>query len=317
MPKRTGGITVGFLGTGTMEVNAATDLIEEFVNESLGDSDEGVRFLFPLTTDEFTDTMGDLVNMAKASEIIYDVVRNTGDKERRAFQEIAANAAKTYDVPNVFDQMELILTEAPRSILMVLWDGEREEELTEVIGKFIDAEIDTRDLTDGLTRLGNEDDGEAAAAPEPEEVGEDEEAEEAEVAEVAVATGEVVHARSDLEKLSRDEIKAIAGSLGLPPRRSSAAMIDEILAAQEEAPQSAPDSPVSPQEPPVEVIAVAVDHEPLVTVAALVAALDEWAERLSSRFDDFLNRLDKVEIKVATPAPAEEAAPAPRRLRRG
>ena len=45
--------------------------------------------------------------------------------------------------------MEAILTEAPSAVLEVLWDAEREGELVEIIGKFIDAGIDVKeDLTD-------------------------------------------------------------------------------------------------------------------------------------------------------------------------
>lgn len=315
MPKRTPeGITVGFLGTGLMEVNTATGLIEEYLNESL-QGEETVRFVFPLTTDEFSDTMGDLVSMAKASEITYEVLRATEDKERRAFQDIASGAAKTYDVPDVFTQMENILVEAPRSILMMLWDTERDEELTEIASKFIDAEIDVRDLTDGMTKLGVDDDAEEAttieAAPEAEEVGEAEEAEEA----APLAT---IYARSDLERKSRDEVKAVAASLGLAPRRSSAAMIDEILTAQGTS-EIAPEAPVSPQEPPPSSQEVEEVKGQVGALVAFMAALDEWSNRLSGVFDDFLNRLDKVEVKVATPAPTptQPEATAPRRLRRG
>ena len=63
--KKSEGFTIGFLGTGAMDVDNATDLIEEFIESTITSDDDPVRFVFPLTTNEFSDTLGELVEMAK------------------------------------------------------------------------------------------------------------------------------------------------------------------------------------------------------------------------------------------------------------
>jgi hypothetical protein len=266
------GITIGFLGTGSMEVDEATGLIEEYCTKALQE-DDPVTLVFPLTSGEFSDTMGDLVRMAKANDLSYQVVTNKEDKNRRAFVEIANDAAKTYHVADVFTQMESILSEAPRSALMVIWDDERSDELTRAITRFYDADIPVLDLSDGLTPLvleNGDDDSEPAETGGDEEEGE--------------APAEA-YAKSDLEKLSRDEVKSIAASLGLPPRRSSAAMIDEILEAQGGYSEAVAEVAEVVEEIG-DIVAVAAEAD-----ASLVEALEMFPGRVADVFDNFLTQL--------------------------
>jgi hypothetical protein len=310
------GVTIGFLGTGAMDIDAATDLIEEFIEATISNEEDPVRFIFPLTTTEFSDTMEELVEMAKKSDITYEVITSTSDKGRRAFTEIAASAARTYHVADVFTQLEHVLTEAPKGMLEVLWDKQRDAELTEIVGRFVDAGIDSRDLTDANSPFSEGDDDEPEAAqgesssPLPQ-------AEDEAEADEAVP----IYARSDLEKMSRADVKEIALKLNLPPRKSSAAMIEEILEAQEEAAES-------PVEAPVEIVEtvvgeLVVNQAPSLDsahVEALIEAMEDFPVRVHDMLDEFLSGLGKTLEGVifnATPEePRNEAAPARRRLTR-
>ena len=130
MAKKTAeGVTIAFLGTGVMDVDNATDLIEEFIESVITSDDDPVRFVFPLTSTEFSETLGELVEMAKQSDITYECITQSGDTPRRNFTDVASTAAKTYHVADVYTQMEQILTEAPTAILEVLWDSEREDDM--------------------------------------------------------------------------------------------------------------------------------------------------------------------------------------------
>ena len=46
------GVTIAFLGTGAMDVDNATDLIEDYIESAIASDDDGdpVRFVFPLLT---------------------------------------------------------------------------------------------------------------------------------------------------------------------------------------------------------------------------------------------------------------------------
>jgi hypothetical protein len=320
------GVTIGFLGTGSMDVDSATDLIEEFIESVITSDEDPVTFVFPLTTDEFSDTMEELSEMAKKSDITYEVITSTSDKGRRRFTEIAGSAAKTYHVADVYTQMEHILTEAPRSLLEVLWDKEREEQLGEIVGKFLDAEIDVRDLTDGNSPMGEESEvQETQAAASPAVI--DVQAVEKETDEEEELP---IYARSDLEKLSRANVKEIALKLGLPPRKSSAAMIEEIMEAQgepeeteeaEEAEETAVIAVVA-EEAETEIVAVAAIAAPPMTgnVSELVEALDRLPTRLHDVFDEAITSFAKTieglvfNAQPEQPMPVEEPARRARRL---
>jgi hypothetical protein len=305
MAQKTGGVTIAFLGTGAMDVDNATDLIEEFIESAISSDDEPVRFVFPLTTDEFSDTLTELVDMARQSDITYEVVTSTADKGRRSFTEISNAAARTYHVADVYTQIEAILTEAPSSILEVLWDKEREEELSEIVGKFIDAGIEVKDLTDGNTPIAA--DGEEVPEETPTEV--EPEAPEEGTTEEA----EVLYTESQLMALNRAEVKEIAARLGLPPRRSSAAMIEEIMEAQNASEEE------GGEEQPAEVAAEPVIEVDVVTgigSGELVEALDAFPGRLHEVLDEFLTNLAKTIEGIIFNATPEEQAPPARRLTR-
>lgn len=311
MPKRQTpeGVTIGFFGTGSMDVDLGMNLMEEYIDANVK-PEESVRWVFMLTSDEFSDTLGEYVAMAKESDIAYEVITKAGDKARRSFTEIANDAARSYSVEDPMMQLETLLTESSRSALFVLWDKERSTEIEEILNGFIDAGIKCFDLTEGLAPLGVDDDEteEPAAAQAETAAAEPEEEDE-----------EEIFARSDLEKMSRDELKEIATQLNIPPRRSSEAMIKDILAAQEE-----PQDQTEAEEVVAEAAAVveAVAAVEVVAAETFLSALNEWGDRFSSTLGEFLEKLGTVEIKVAAPvaaasAPAEDPQPRRRIVRRG
>lgn len=286
------GITIGFVGTGEMEADAATDLIEEYINESIK-PDEPAKFVFPLTTDEFSDTLGQLADMARKSKITYEVITNTEDKKRRAYIQIAQAAANQYLVTDVFTQMETILVEAPNAVLMVLWDEKRDDELNSIANKFIDASIKVLDLTNGLAELGVEaEEAEAPDEPGDEEEGDEEEQEDAQETRdlEAEAAGEG-YTRAAMEKMSHAEVKDIAVGLGLAPRKARENMIVAILEAQgtdEEAPAAAVGS---------QAVAVAA-----VDTGAAAGFLDGLRDILDSFGSRFMTGLDEWLTKFSTAA---------------
>jgi hypothetical protein len=320
------GVTVAFLGTGAMEVDNATDLVEDYIEATITSDDDPVRFVFPLSTDEFSETLRGLVEMAQKSDITYEVVTSTSDKGRRTLVDIAETAAKTYHVADMFLQIEQILTEAgPSAVLEVLWDKEREEELTEVVRKFLDAEIDVRDLTDGNAPITDQEEDEVETEAEKEII----KAAEAETqnitqTETKVEEAEIIYRLSDFNKMSRADIRAIAVKLGLPPRKSSSAMIEQILDAQGGYQKPAiTEEPREPAEPLVVDIKTGEILEVDVSSAELAAALEGFPGRIHDVLDQFLTDLGKTIEGVifnATPEappeiPQEPTAPT-RRLSR-
>jgi len=264
-----------------MEADPATDLIEEYINESVK-PDEPAKFIFPLTETEFSDTLAQLATMARKSKITYEVITDADNKKRRAFQEVVNGAAHTHLVTDTWTQMQEILTEAPKAALFVLWDEKRDDELQELCGTFIDAEITVLDLTNGLARL-------EAPGDEGEEGEGTEETEEEEQAAEEEADGErdfsdltTVYSRIQLEKMPHAEVKDIAVGMGLAPRKARENMILAILEAQgtAEAPAGAVEAVV--------VTAAPVDN------AALLTGLEEILDKFGSRFftglDDWLTK---------------------------
>jgi hypothetical protein len=280
------GLTIAFLGTGRMDINNATDLIEELIDAVVPSEDDPVKFVFPLTTAEFSETLEDLVKMAKKSEIAYEVVTHTEDKGRRAFIDIAEGASKKYHVADVYTQIEQILTEAPTSVLEVLWDDKREEELTEILNGFLDAGVDVRDLTDGNVPMA-EDEGEDVATTEQIETGEAIPVADEETGEI-IEEAQQIFTRTDLEKMGRAEVREITLKLGLPPRKATAAMVEAILEAQGGYPQD--EAPVETQpEMTVEVMTSEID----LTTGTLTQAISEFPGQLHAVLDQFLTDLSK------------------------
>lgn len=332
------GITIGFLGTGAMEVNAATTLLEEYINASVK-PEEPARFLFPLTTDEFSDSLMNLAKMAKASRIAYEVITSADDKGRRAHTEIASGAARQYqNVADIWTQMEAILVEAPQAALVVLWDDKREAEIDRIASKFIDAGIKVMDLTDGMRVLG-EDEGQEGEEPVVVAVGPVEEAEDEDEADeesegltpedyepldeteaVIEATSVALHNRAAMEKMSHAEVKDIAVSMGLPVRKARENMIVAILEAQG-GPQAVVSGAVESD------LAVGVTTE-LISSGfdweGLREVLDEFGTRFFTGLEEFsmnfMSRLEgtqfnlKPEEPMVVDEPEPEPAPTRRRL---
>jgi len=309
------GITIGFLGTGEMEADPATDLIEEFINESIK-PDEPAKFVFPLTQEEFSDTLGSLAEMARKSKITYEVITNAEDKKKRAYLQIAQGAANQYLVTDVFTQMETVLVEAPQSALMVLWDDKRDDELQTIVGKFIDAGVKVMDLTNGLAVLGVEEGDEGG---DEEEVGNEDEEGEEEAEEGEVDLDEVqeeprdaepvttaVYDRKTLEKMNHAQVKDIAVGLGLAPRKARENMIVAILEAQGSVEEA--EAPVRPQ---------VVTAGPVDTGAAqeflegLGGILDAFGERFMVGLDEWLTKFSTAAEGFAFNTTPEEQMPEP------
>ena len=316
------GITIGFIGTGEMEADAATDLIEEFINESIK-PDEPAKFVFPLTTAEFSDTLGQLADMARKSKITYEVITNPEDKKRRAYTQIAQAAANQYLVTDVFTQMESLLVEAPNAALMVLWDDKRDDELQGIVGKFLDHDIKVLDLTNGLAELGVEAEGEAPDEEEGGEEGEEEETEDAQ--ETRDLEAEATYTRAQLEKMSHAEVKDITVSMDLPPRKARENMILAILEKQgtpEEAPaastrpQAATDTPVDSGAATdfLNGLSDILDH----FGTRFMNGLDEWLTKFSTAAEGFAfntNPEEPMDVDDEEEPEEKEEEEAPRRPR--
>lgn len=278
-----------------MEADPATDLIEEFLNESIK-PDEPAKFIFPLTQDEFSDSLAGLADMARKSKIRYEVITNAEDKKRRAFTQIASSSAHQWMATDVFTQMETLLVEAPRAVLFVLWDEKRDDELLGIVGKFIDAEIQVLDLTNNLAVVGVEGESEETSDGEPdeEEAGEEPDLDvEAEAADVDEDEAEepgdaeaVFYTRAQMEKMSHADVKAIAVGMDLPPRKEREKMIVAILEKQ--------GTPEAPVEAPVRSQAVTVgpvdDHAPMIDLNGLRDILDEFGSRFFMGLDEWLTK---------------------------
>ena len=311
-PPKAEGITIGFLGTGVKAVDPATDLIEEYINQAVK-PDEPARFVFPLTTEEFSDSLADLARMARKSSITYEVISHTGDRNRKVFTEVANSAAKQYYVAEVWTQMELILNEAPQSALFVLWDDKREEELAEVCSRFMDAGIPVLDLTNNLIPLTKDEEEQEEAADEP-EADEEEEAVVPEDVPTPMeevmsdgAQGTDLYTRAQMEGMSHAQVKDIAVGMGLAPRKARDNMIIAILERQG-TPEAAVVAPVGPQ-------GVSDDHQPLVDVEALQEALDGFRKGLAADLEEFrlafASTIEGLVFNMAAEKPMEVDEPEP------
>lgn len=322
------GITIGFLGTGEMEADPATDLIEEFINEAIPTS-EPAKFVFPLVSKEFSDSLAALADMARKSKIVYEVITTSEDKKRRAFQEAANGAAHTHLVTDVWTQMEQLLVDAPKSALFVLWDDKRDAELQDICFRFVDANVSVYDLTNGLARL-SRDEGEEGEAPDgEEEEAEDEESvaaeaddEEPEEDEEEEAT--TVWTRAQLERKSHADVKDIAVGLGLPPRKARENMIQAILEKQGTA-EGASEAPEEPQAAADGSVDTGAAQEFLEGLGGILeefgnrfmTGLDEWLTKFSTAAEGFaFNTSPEEQMDVEEEKPQEEEQPRRRLVRR-
>lgn len=302
------GITIGFLGTGEMEVDPATDLIEVYINESVK-PDESVRLVFPVTEAEFSDSLDQIASMARKNRLAYEVITNSDDKKRRPFQEVLNAAANTHLVTDVWTQMEQILVDAPKAALFVLWDEKRDKELQEICGRFADAEISVLDLTNGLAPLLDQDE---AVEPTPDEPDAADEAEDDEEEPQAATT---VYTRPQLEKMNHSDVKDIAVSMGLAPRKARENMIVAILDAQG-TPEPVTVASVEPQA----VAAVSSDFDATVTLLdGLENILDQFGKQFMEGLDEWLTKFSTAAegwVFNTTPEePMQEPAPEPPRRR--
>jgi hypothetical protein len=308
MPGRTApvGITVGFYGTGKLDIEGGMEQLSDWNDKNL-QPEETVRWIFLLTSDEFSDTLEEFAVIAKESDVAYDVITKPGDKIRRAYVDVANAASKVYSVEDPLLQLEQLLKEAPRSVLMVLWDPERNTEMEMVATNFMDAKIPVLDFTAGLIPLEVENDEDEAEAEAEEE--EEEE----------------IYSRSELQQMKREELREIAKRLNIPVRRDLGLMIRDILAAQGE-PEEAEAEP-EPEPVVVEVVetaeagAVIANELPEVD---FLSALDTFGERFSIMLENFtetfMTRLEGVVFNTSPeqpmevePEPEPEPEPAPRR----
>jgi hypothetical protein len=309
-----------------MAVDPATDLIEQYINESVK-PDEPVRFVFALTSDEWSESLGRIAGMARENKIAYEVITNKDDKNKRAHVEIANDAARQYNVVDALTQMETILVEAPQASMLVLWDDKREDELNDMIGKFVDAGVKVLDLTDNLRVLSRDIEDDEGAGPDIEPEGDEDEDEdesepdedEEDEAEPEAEGAEIVYTRAALEKMSHSDVKDIAVAKGLAPRKARENMIVAILEVQG-GPEAVAEAPVRSQE--------AVEEKPVVLPAHAMlesfrGVLDEFGTRFFTGLDEFTTRfiggLEGIQFNMTPEQPMEvEDEPAPtRRLRRG
>jgi hypothetical protein len=282
--KSSAGITIGFFGTGEMDVGTAQTLIDEHLKPY---GDDPLHFIFVVHTDEFSDTIGELIQLAVNSEIPYEAVTSPGDKRRNTFSDVLTAASKTHSVEDPVEFLKATLSEAPGGRLFMLWDKEREDEMQEIATSFLEAKIPTYDLTDAMTEIGF-----------PEQA----QAEEAEAEE----TTEMVYSKSELQKLGRDELWQIADRLGVKRSRASATTIEDILEAQE-APSEVPEEP---EEPPAE------EEEEEVPASAAAMPEEVW-ERLDKSLDRFsTNLISALEVFITKlpPSPTPSEPEPPRRV---
>lgn len=324
------GITIGFMGTGAMEVDTATTLLEDYINASVK-PDEPVRFIFPLTTDEFSDNMLNLAEMAQASKIAYEVITSSTDRGRKAHIEIATGATKQYQVADIWTQMEAILVEAAAAVLVVLWDEARGTELDNLAVKFMDAGIEVRDLTNGMIVLGEEESQEGeeptGAVPEDYEAldpavaeaeAEDEDGNAEDAVEILdVTTSDALWTRAAMEKMSHSEVKDIAVGMGLPVRKARENMIVAILEEQG-IPQQATLTGVSPVQT-ILTAPSATNWDGLKEVldefgSRFFTGLEEWTTQFIGGLEGIQFNLKPEEPMVIEEPEPEPAAPPRRRL---
>jgi hypothetical protein len=276
-------LTIGFFGTGAMDVEHGTTLIEEWIDARVKKEDK-VRWVFVLTSDEFTQTLADYAASAKDFEIAYEVITKPDDKARRTFNEVGSDAAHIYNVDNPLLQMEQILKEASQSALFILWDDERNEEMERISGQFLDDEIEVYELSDALTPMGYDTDEPAEATvtsirSQPTE-------------EPEAGDGDL-YSRTDLKEMSMQRLKEVAASLGLGPRKSREAMVNEILAAQSGVEEEQEEAETAEEPEP--------EPSPVAVAAEVTENLDELLDRFSNTFvarmsdvfDTFLTDLAK------------------------
>jgi hypothetical protein len=282
-----------------MDADQAQGLVEDHLKPH---PDDPLHFVFVATSDEWSETLGEIMTMAVNSEIPYEVITSPEDKSRTAFRDVLSAASKTHSVSDPVDHLKNLLVEASGGRLFMSWDTTREDDMQEYATMFLEAGVPTYDLTDQLTEIGFPEEAEAVAEAEAE--GDEEEA----------AEGEVIYSKSELQKLDRQQLWAIADQIGVKRSRASAVVIEDILAAQGE-PGEAPEEPSEPTEPePVEALPVqplGVSEE---IWERLDKAFDKFTSTLLTGLEDMLSHLTPP--TATEPEPEPEPQPTRRRLQR-
>jgi hypothetical protein len=137
-----------------MDINQATEIMEAYVNSKV-ESGDAVRFVLPVSGSDigelFLGFVDLLTQMARVSGIPYEVIADPAGQDYVVFQELTDwnSCIEVHQVggaDEVLTRMEAILTAAPRSALLVSWEG-HESELAVVLERFARAGIEIQDLS--------------------------------------------------------------------------------------------------------------------------------------------------------------------------
>jgi hypothetical protein len=148
-------LVMGFLGTHPDRgLDEYTDLLEAYINENYR-PDTRVHFVFALSeddSDDFTDMMTQLINMAGRSMIHAtlfvdyqptNLLRPAGDPPPHT-----RTIIKVRRVNDVVERMAETLATADSAVLMLLWDRQIDHHLVPVIERFKSIKmVDFRDLS--------------------------------------------------------------------------------------------------------------------------------------------------------------------------
>jgi hypothetical protein len=198
------GPVIGFYGTGEMEAETMQTLVEEFLEARPGDP----RFLVPVTTDTFTENLGDVIDMAASAEIAYETVSLPTGTAPRAYKKFLDGATKSHKVedPGVF--IIKTLAKAANAALFCLVPSEEEisadfdayDDLERVILEAFSAGVKVYDLTDALAEIEAAEEDEAESPEEAAEGAEEEESTEDEEEAEEAAEGEEEAAEDEEEE---------------------------------------------------------------------------------------------------------------------
>jgi hypothetical protein len=206
------GPVIGFYGTGEMEAETMQTLVEEFLEARPGDP----RFLVPVTTDTFTENLGDVIDMAASAEIAYETVSLPTGTAPRAYKKFLDGATKSHKVedPGVF--IIKTLAKAANAALFCLVPSEEEisadfdayDDLERVILEAFSAGVKVYDLTDALAEIEAAEEDEAESPEEAAEGAEEEESTEDEEEAEEAAEGEEEAAEAEEGDLAAELTEA-------------------------------------------------------------------------------------------------------------
>ena len=168
---KSSGLTIGFLGTGVVETELLENLLIDFINAAGVPEDAPITFIIPITDDGFTETLGEVYQVGKDSDLVIEaVISGPASKAPKSIKSYIDDAAKSHNVEEVGAHVISLLADAPNPVMFVLFDADDEEapaELEELILDAFEAGLTVHELTDGLAVLQPE--GEDEPEEEPEE----------------------------------------------------------------------------------------------------------------------------------------------------